>query len=125
MGWNTQKIKVLNIWGMELVNGMTFKSLEKGEPITIFNVYGPYLNNIPSWDNLFNNSLLGVKMVIVRGDLNFSLRQVEVWGPHACPDLLTEYFTHKLVERNWLDIEPCKLKPTWTNNRCGDGCVAK
>ena len=39
--------------------------------------------------------------------------------------MLTEYFSQKLIERNWLDIEPVKLKPTWHNNRCGDGRVAK
>ena len=63
--------------------------------------------------------------MIIGGDLNFSLGQVEVRGPHARVDLLTNYFTRKLVERNWLDIESCKLSPTWRNNRCGDGRVAK
>ena len=49
-----------------------------------------------------------------------------LWGrPHARADVLTEYFTQKLVEKNWLDIEPVKLKPTWRNNRCGEGRVAK
>ena len=38
---------------------------------------------------------------------------------------MTDYFTEKLVERSWLDIEPIKLKATLRNNRCGDGRVAK
>ena len=63
--------------------------------------------------------------MIIGGDLNFSLGQAKVWGPHARADLLTDYFTQTLVERNWLDIEPIKLKPTWKNNRCGEGRVAK
>ena len=63
--------------------------------------------------------------MIIGGDLNFSLGQDEVWGPHAHANLLTDYSTWNLVERNWLDIEPIKLKPTWKNNRCGDGRVSK
>ena len=63
--------------------------------------------------------------MIIGGDLNFSLGQAEIWGPNACPDFLTEYFSHRLIERNWLDIEPVKIKPTWKNNRCGERWVAK
>ena len=63
--------------------------------------------------------------MVIGGDLNFSLGQDEVWGPNARSDLLTEYFTQKLIKRNWLDIEPIKSKPTWKNNRCGEGWVSK
>ena len=59
--------------------------------------------------------------MIIGGDLNFFLGQVEVWGFHAHVDLLIDYFTQKLVERNWLDIKPIKLKTAWKNNRCGEG----
>ena len=38
--------------------------------------------------------------LIIGGDLNFSLGQEEVWGPHARPELLSDYFTRNLVERN-------------------------
>ena len=106
IGWNAKNIKVLNVWGMELVLGLTFKAMELGDIYNVVNIYGPYLNRISFWDNLFNNSLLG--------DFNFSLG-----------DLLTKYFTRNWVERNWLDIEPCKLTPTWKNNRCGKGRVVK
>ena len=58
---------------MESVLGLSFKALEQADIFTIFNVYGPYLIRIPFWDNLFNNSLLRGDMVIIRGDLNFSL----------------------------------------------------
>ena len=64
-------------------------------------------------------------LVIIGGHLNFSLGQAEVWGPFAHLDLIIEYFSQKLSERNWLDIELVKLKPTWQNNRCGDRQVAK
>ena len=65
IGWNTRVVKVLNIWGMDSVLGMTFKGLDQGEPVDVFNVYGPYLNRIPFWDNLFNNSVLRGDLVII------------------------------------------------------------
>ena len=74
IGWNSRNIKVLNVWGMESVLGLTFKAMELGDIYNVVNIYGPYLNRISFWDNLFNNSLLG--------DFNFSLG-----------DLLTKYFT--------------------------------
>ena len=125
MGWNTRVVKALNIWGMDSVLGMTLQGLDQGAPVDVFNIYGPYLNHIPFWDNIFNLDLFRGELVIIGGDFNFSLGQEEVWGPFACPDLLSEYFSQKLIERNWLDIEPIKLKPTWHNNRCGDGRMAK
>ena len=85
---------------MESVLGMTFWALDYGEPVNVFNVYGPYLNMISFWDNLFNNYVLKGDMVIIRGYLNFSLGLAEVLGPHARSDLMMEYFTHKLVGRN-------------------------
>ena len=33
MGWNTRVVKVLNIWGMDSILGMTFKGLDQGEPM--------------------------------------------------------------------------------------------
>ena len=80
---------------------------------------------IPFWDSLLSNSLIKSDLVILGGDLNFSLGQSEVWGPHAQIDSLTGFFTQKLEENNLLDIEPIKLKPTWRNNRCADGKIAK
>ena len=63
--------------------------------------------------------------MIIGGDLNFSLGQAKVWGPHARPDILSDYFTRHLVDKNWLDVEPMVLMPTWKNNRCGEGRVEK
>lgn len=71
---------------MESVLGMTFKALEHVDIFTIFNIYGSYLNRIPFWDNLFNNSLMRGELVIIGGDLNFSLGKAKVWGPHARAD---------------------------------------
>ena len=63
--------------------------------------------------------------MVVGGDLNFTLGQNEIWGPHAHADPLEGFFLQRLVEKNLLDIEPVKLKPTWSNNRGGEARVAK
>ena len=125
IGWNTRIARVLNVWGMDSVLGMTFKALEHVDIFSVINIYGLYLNRIPFRDKIFSNTLLRGDMMIIGGDLNFSLGWAEVWGPHARTDLLSDYFTRNLVERNWLDVEPCVLKPVWKNNRCREGRVAK
>ena len=124
IGWNEKTVKALNLWGKESVLGINFQALALQTSFIVFNIYGLYLDMIPFWESRFNNPLLRGESVILGGDLNFSLGQAEVWGPHTRADLLIDYFTQKLVERNWLDIEPIKLKPTWRNNRCGEGRVA-
>ena len=104
---------------------MTVQGLDHGDHADVFNIYGPYINRPPFWDNIFSMDLFSGDLVVIGGDLNFSLGQAEVWGPFARPDPLSGYFTQKFIEKNWLDIELVKQKPTWHNNRCGDGRVAK
>ena len=87
ISWNERTAKALNLWGMESVLGMNFLELDLDTSFTFFNIYGLYLNRIPFWDTLFNNTLLRGDLVILGGDLNFSMGQGEVWGPHACADL--------------------------------------
>ena len=106
---------------MDSVLSLNFLALELGETFTLFNIYGPYNDRIPFWDSLLGNPLFKGDSVILGGDLNFTMGQSEVWGPHAQTDLLTGYFTQKSKESLLLDIEPIKLKPTWRNNRCGEG----
>ena len=60
-------VRVLNIWGIDYVLGMTFQALDHGEAVNVFNVYGSYLNRISFWDNLFNNSIMRGHMVIIGG----------------------------------------------------------
>ena len=73
MGWDTRVVKALNIWGMESVLGMTMQGLDHGDPIDVFNIYGPYINRIPFWDNIFQLDLFCGDLVVIGGDLNFSL----------------------------------------------------
>ena len=74
IGWNTRSVKVLNVWGMESVMGITLRALKLVDTFDVINIYGPYLNRIPFWDKISSNSLLRGDMMIIRGDLNFSLR---------------------------------------------------
>ena len=58
IGWNIRSVKVLNVWGMDSVLGISIKALEHVDTFDVINIYGPYLNIIPFWDTIFNHSLL-------------------------------------------------------------------
>jgi len=124
-GWNPRTVKAENVWGMDSVLGCSFLSSDIGEEITLLNIYGPYQDRIPFWEKVFSLECLKNDTVIIGGDLNFSLGHSEVWGPQARVDNLTDFFTHRLMNLNLLDIEPIRVKPTWRNMRSGDSRVAK
>lgn len=69
--------------------------------------------------------LIGGGSIILGGDLNFSLGDVEVWGPRARGDPHMDCFIHKLSDFEMMDVEPVKIKPTWRNKRVGEDCIAK
>ena len=46
IGWNTRCVKVLNVWGMESVLGISIKSLDLADTFDVINIYDPYLNKI-------------------------------------------------------------------------------
>jgi len=125
IGWKNCKLKLITSWGMDSVLCAEVLSAELGFSIKVINIYGPYNNRVPFWDSLFGNPLLSGDSLVIGGDLNFSLGQSEVWGPHAHMDPLAGFFVQKFVEKGWLDIDPLKLKPTWRNNRSGEARVAK
>ena len=66
-------MKLLNVWGMESVLGISIKALDLADTFDVINIYGPYLNRIPFWDSSFNHSLFRGGNLIICGDLNFSL----------------------------------------------------
>ena len=125
VGWRICKLKLVDSWGMDSVLYVEVLSADLGITIKVINIYGPYQNRVPFWDSLFGNPLLCGEYLVLGGDLNFSLGQNEVWGPHAHVDSPAGYFVQNIVEKGWLDIEPVKLKPTWRNNRSGDARMAK
>lgn len=123
--WDERRVKLLNIWGMDSIMGMTISALDIEEVFLIMNVYGPYLDRVPFWENFLSKEISKGDLVIIGGDLNFSLGRSEVWGPTAHVDILSDYFIQKLGGRNLIDLEPVKLKPTWRNNSAGEHRVAK
>ena len=63
--------------------GIEVFSEELGTPLSLVNVYGPFLNRVPFWHSLFQSTLVNGDSVVMGGDLNFSLGHSEIWGPHA------------------------------------------
>ena len=47
IGWNNRNVKVLNLWGLESVIGISCLALDISIEFTVCNVYGPCLNRIP------------------------------------------------------------------------------
>ena len=47
IGRNIGRVRVLNIWGLESVLGMSLKAMDLVDTFTVVNVYGPYLNRVP------------------------------------------------------------------------------
>ena len=112
VGWKNCRVKMINAWGTEAILGVEVFSEDLGIPLSVVNVYGPYLNRAHFWNSLFQSTLVNGDSVVLGGDLNFSLGQSEIWGPHAQADSLAGFFVQKLMEKGLLDIEPAKLKPT-------------
>jgi hypothetical protein len=64
-------------------------------------------------------------LLILRGDLNFSLGEAKIWGPLAHPDNQAGFFSHLLASNGLIDIAPLKLLPTWRNMRVREARIAK
>eukprot|EP00253_Pinus_taeda_P001601 PITA_01601 len=125
VGYREGRIKIKNQWGMKLVMGMEIQSPDFDFPITILNIYGPCQGRMPFWNDLMENSTVKNKLLVIGGDLNFSLGRAEAWGPSAREDSLTDFFQNLLTANKLIDVNLIKLKPTWRNRRVGEARVAK
>jgi len=92
IGWRNSCLKMVSSWGMESVLCVEVLSADLGQTVKVVNIYGPYNNRAPFWEALFENPLLCGDSLVIGGDLNFSLGQSEVWGPHAHVDSLAGFF---------------------------------
>jgi hypothetical protein len=81
------------------------------------NVYGPYMDKVECWDNFFIMDYIQNGLVVIGGDLNFTLGASYVWGLAAQLNYLSGYFLKKLEEVSLLDIELAKFSPTHRNKR--------
>ena len=86
VGWKLSVVKMVNSWGRDSVLGVDLFSADLGTILSVINVYGPYSNRVHFWDALFQDPLFRGESVVVGGDLNFTLGQTEIWGPHAIAD---------------------------------------
>lgn len=77
VGCRDGRLKVLNSWGMDQAIGLEVYSIDLCLSISILNVYGPCMDKVPFWNSLFSKSLLKHTILVVGGDLNFSLGLLE------------------------------------------------
>jgi endonuclease/exonuclease/phosphatase family metal-dependent hydrolase len=119
------KNKTLKLLGNGLCLGGDFLLEGIGKEFRIINVYGPHTDQNTFWVNLFAKDLLKTELLILGGDLNFSLGEAESWGPTAHPDSQAGFFSHLLASNGLIDVAPLKMLPTWRNMRVGEARVAK
>lgn len=125
IGYKEGRIKVMNLWGSKQVMGMEIISPYFSLPFLIVNIYGPCQGRESFWNDLLNKSLMKSPLLIVGGDLNFSIGRAEAWGPSAREDPLSDFFLSLLLDNNLIDPSPSKSKPTWRNRRTGEDRIAK
>jgi hypothetical protein len=82
---------------------------------SVINIYGPYSERIPFWEDLKNEGIFNDPLSVIGGDLNFTLSLREVWGPSPKEDRQRGFFLSFLESVNLLDVEPVRLSPTWRN----------
>jgi hypothetical protein len=64
-------------------------------------------------------------LIMIGGDLNFTLGASEIWGLVALVDYLLVYILIKMEEVGLLYIETAELTPTHRNKRTGDDRIMK
>eukprot|EP00253_Pinus_taeda_P024113 PITA_24113 len=105
--------------------GMEIRSPNLPSSFHIVNIYGPCQGREAFWLELFAKTLMKAPLMVVGGDLNFSLGGTEAWGPSAREDPLTEFFIQFLQAHNLIDPSPTSLSPIWRNRRSGEDRIAK
>ena len=88
----------------------SFKGLDS--VFSIVNCYGPYANKTSYWDSAVAGGIFNYPNLILDGDLNFTIFDLEIWGDRARMDHLSLYFAQLLESMNMIDIAPTKIGPT-------------
>lgn len=94
-------------------------------PINILNIYAPYKNRAPFWENLFSSDWFDIDHLLIAGDLNIALSTEECWGYGKINNEHADFIKLELLNRNMVDIVPSEMKPTWINGRVHKACIAK
>eukprot|EP00253_Pinus_taeda_P006972 PITA_06972 len=119
------RIKCSNSWGLKQAMGMEVTSPDFPFPFLIVNIYGRCQGREFFWSDFLAKSLMNSPLMVLGGDLNFSLGRAEAWGPSAREDPLTDFFSQAFLDKKLTDPSPTKLKPTWRNRRSGEDRIAK
>ena len=83
--------------------------------VHLVNMYAPYKDRKPFWETVESSGVLRLKILIVGGDMNFTLFSNEVWGYLAPLDPLAPFFNYLLEHNHLVDVHPVKVSPTWCN----------
>jgi len=125
IGWNLKTVKVIRYWGFEYGIGLSVLSAETFFEVMVLKLYGPYQKRTLFWEALGQKSFLNSENIILGGDLNFSLREVESWGPRDRLDPLTYIFNHILRRMKLIDIPHIRLCSSWRNERVVEDRIKK
>jgi hypothetical protein len=76
--------------------------------LNFINIYGPYSNQNPFWEDLLIAGVLSKPLTIIGGDLNFTISLREVWGSNPRIDGLRDYFVSLLENQKLLTLNLSK-----------------
>ena len=123
--WNQSTLHCTNFWGAPFGMGIHIFWAKENLTLNILNIYGLYNSRVTFWDSLQTSHLLRCENLVIGGNMNFTLGVHELWGPRARVDPLASFFSNLLQNIKMVDLDPQKLKPTWTNRRTGEDRIAK
>ena len=124
LAWNPYLIQCKSYHSFAgILLSASFKGLDS--IFSIVNCYGPYANRTSFWDSVVSRGLFNYPNLILAGDLNFTISDLEIWDNRACMDHLSLYFAQLLESMHMVDLAPTKIGPNWRNGRSGPECVSK
>lgn len=82
-GFSEGRMQLIKNWGLAHVLRVEFQCPEFGHPLLILNIYGPYQGRASLWTDLLSKSMLKNQNLLIGGDLNFSVGNVDTLGPSA------------------------------------------
>jgi len=125
---------LLCIWNPSICNFASFSSVAgillvgkvKGleDTLKVYNIYGPFRDREPFWQDLIEEDHIRGYCTILGGDMNFTVSPSEVWGSNRW-DPLAGFFRDFMEEMGLIDICPVPMSPSWRNNRVDSDGVAK
>lgn len=93
--------------------------------VKVVNWYRPYSNRKESWKQIMEYGLLSNHLVIIGGDFNLTLSEMDIWGSKVRVDPLAPYFRYLLDKNRLVDVKPLPFLHTWSNGREGDYSISK